>query len=280
MIYARVGLPKRGKTYWAARWNPTHDPKRTLYLDADKCILRFSQLYPGMATLPLVSWVPPVDKNGKPLPPDERGYWHNRKQIRAWSFKETIALIRAMAANGILQQNYDTVAIDTIDILQDWSEQYHIDTVNAKRKAEEKVDTLGELSAAHGSAWSDARNVLTDALWSLSDILRSAEIDGVYNIHAKTTTQVGNVWQRDPALRGGVTAALFGMVDVVGYCNVEDTNKPDGDDFGTVYKGQRYIISYTVGSEITTGGSRLGPIVNRTLPNCYQAIMKAYEEEK
>ena len=279
-VYARVGLPKRGKTYWAARWNPTHDPARTLYLDADRCVLRYPYHYPNMTTLPIISWVPPTDSSGKILPPDQRGYWNNRKQIRAWSFKEAIALIRTMASNGVLQEKFDTVAIDTVDILQDWSEAYHLSQVNAKRKAEERVDTIGELGVVYGSAWSDARNVLIDSIASLVEIVRNVDVDCVLNIHAKTTTQVGNVWQRDPALRGGVTAALFGMVDVVGYCNVQDTTKKDGDDYGTVYKGQSYVISYTVTSEINTGGSRLGPIVNKTLPNCYKAIMAEYAREK
>ena len=278
-IYARVGLPKRGKTYWGARWNPTHDPKRTLFLDCDKCVLRYPWDYPGMTTLPIISWAPPIDANGKTIPPEQRGYFVKGKQVKAWSFKEAIALIRAMSQNGLLQANYDVVCIDTVDILQDWSESYHLSIVNAKRKPEDRVDTIGELGTAHGSAWSDSRMVLTNALDSLGDICRSAEVDLVLDIHAKTTTQVGNVWQRDPALRGGVTAALFGMVDVIGYCNIEDTNKPDGSDFGTVYQGQRYTISYTVSSEVTTGGTRLGPIVNKTLPNCYQAIMAEYAKE-
>ena len=279
LAYARVGLPKRGKTYWAARWNPTHDPARTLFLDADKCVLRYPHLYPNMIVMPLVSWDPPRDKEGKPIPANQRGYWHNKQQINAWSYKEVLAIIRSMANSGYLQENFDTVAIDTVDILQEWAEQYHLSLVNAKRDDKDKVDTIGELGQAHGSAWSDARMVLLNGIQDLLDICRNAEIDVVLDVHAKTTTQVGNVWQRDPALRAGVVAGLFGMVDIIGYCNVQDTLEPDGSEFGTVYKGQAYVISYNVSSEITTGGSRLGAIVNKTLPNCYQAIMAEYDKE-
>lgn len=279
IVYARVSLPKRGKTYWGARWNPTHDVKRTLFLDAERCVLRFPE-YNGMPTLPLMSWDAPRNESGKAVPLDQRGYVVNRKQVKAYSFKEALGLIRVVASKGQLAEMCDVICIDTVDILQDWSEAYHVAQANARRKEDEQVSTLGELGQAHGSAWSDARMTLLNPMGDLFDICRSNDIDCVVNIHSKTTTQVANVFQRDPALRAGVASALFGMVDVIGYCNLETTNEPDGADYGTVFNGQAYVISYTVSSEMTTGGSRLGFLANKTLPNCYQAIVAEYKKGK
>lgn len=277
IAYLRIALPKRGKTYWGARWNATHDVKRTLFLDTEKCTARFPE-YNGMTTINLTSWEPPRGSDGKVLAPQARGLFINGKPAKALSFTEAVGLIRAMGSE--LSESFDTVCVDTIDILQEWSEAYHISLINAKRKEEDKVLTLGELGTAHGSAWSDARSVLIKSLDSLIDICRNVGVDIVMNVHSKTTTQVANVWQRDPALRAGVSSALMGLVDVVGYCNIEDTLDNDGSKFGTVYNGQAYTISYSASSEITTGGSRLGFLVNKTLPNCYQAIVEEYDKTR
>jgi len=275
--YVFTGLFKRGKSYGASRWNPTGDTSRTLYLDAERCVLRFKE-YNGMTTLPLTSFTIPKDEKGTPIPPEKRGYSINGKPIKSWSLKEAIALIRVMANRGLLQEKFDIVVLDTLDVLQKWSEEYFLAEYNKTKEPKDQVFSLMDVGGGHGAAWSDARDVLVRPLLELREIVTGMNVDMAWLIHSKTTTQVANKFQRDPALRAGVTNALFGEADAIGYIDVEDSNLPDGSLYGCVHSGILHTVSFVTESEILTGGSRLGPLVGKTLPFSYQAAQEEYRK--
>ena len=274
--YCFTGLFKRGKTYNAARWNPSCDAKKTLILDAERCILKFPE-YNGVKVLPLTSWVAPVDANGVTVAPSERGLYSNGQPIKAWSFKEAIALIKVMAKKGDLKNMFETVMIDTVDVLQTWAEQHYIADQNTRKKDDEQVFSIGDV--AHGAAWSDARDILVTPLLELKSIVTGAGLDFIIIVHSKTTTQVANKYQRDPALRAGVANAIFGQMDAIGYVNVEDSVLPDGANNGTVYNGVQYTVSFMNSQEILTGGSRLKALVNETIPFSYKAAIDLYAQK-
>lgn len=274
VVWAFTGLFKRGKTYGASRWNPSGTQKKTLYLDAERCVLRWEE-YAGMNVLPISSFSPPRDANDKIIPPGKRGYIIDGTEIKSWSFKEAVALIKHLAEDGTLAKNFEIVVVDSVDALQKWSEEAYLDNLNKSRDKDEKVYSIGDIP--HGAAWSDARNELCRPILALRNTVINAGIDLGLVIHSKTTTQVSNKFQRDPALRAGVTNALFGEVDAIGYIDIEETNLPDGANYGSVFQGQQHTISFNVFGEILTGGIRLSKLVNKSFPFAYKAIEEEYK---
>lgn len=275
VAWAFCGLFKRGKTYGAARWNPSGSTQKTLYLDAERCVLRWEE-YAGMTVLPITSFNPPKESDGKIIPPDKRGYIVNGETKKAWSLKEAMAIIKAMVKNGDLAKHFEIVVIDSVDALQKWSEESYLDELNKNKEKDEQVFSIGDVP--HGAAWSDARYTLVNPLVELKELVTSVGVDIGFVIHSKTTTQVANKWQRDPALRAGVTNALFGEIDAIGYIDIEDSIKENGAVFGTVYEGHMHTISFNIYGEILTGGIRMNKLVNKTFPFAYKAIEEEYKK--
>lgn len=272
-----TGLPKRGKTYGASRWNHSLSPTRTLYLDAEKCVLKWKE-YNGMTVIPITSFDRPIDKDGNVKKMDDRGLYLNGEQVRSLSFAEALVLVKQLVKEGELHKNFDIVILDTVDVLQRWAEESYIADLNATRKSGEQYGSIGDVP--HGAAWGDARDKLVRPILEMRDAVTSCEVDFGMIIHSKTKTQVDNTYQRDPALRAGVTNALFGEVDAIGYINVEDSHLPNGAEFGAVNEGQLHTISFSVREEILTGGIRLGKLVNKTLPFSYAAIEREYKTKE
>ena len=278
---AITGLFKRGKTYGLSRFNPSGDVRKTLFIDTERCVLKYEE-YNGMTVLPCISFAPPRDGDGKIIPPEDRNYIINGKNFKAWSFQEICAIVHSLKASGMLHQQFELVAIDTVDNLQNWAEAYHLEKYNQKQRSlkekGEVVDSIGEIP--YGSGWSDARDELVRPLLRMKEEVNQVGVDFGISIHAKTTSQVKNIYQRDPALRAGVTNALFGEMDLIGYVNVEDTDLPDGAEFGAVFQGKLHTISFVVSEEIMTGGTRLNRLVNKTLPFSYQALVNEYKKKE
>jgi len=277
---AVTGLFKRGKTYGLSRFNPSQDVRKTLFIDTERCVLKYEE-YNGMTVLPCISFAPPRDKNGKIIPPEDRNYIIRGKRYKAWSFQEICAIIHSLAVSGQLNEQFELVAVDTVDNLQTWSEAYYLESYNQRVSGKDKgepVESIGEIP--HGAGWSDARDILVRPLIRMKEEVNQIEVDFGMSIHAKTTTQVKNFYQRDPALRAGVTNALFGEMDLIGYVNVEDTDLPDGAEYGAVFQEKLHTISFSVSDEILTGGTRLSKLANKTLPFAYQALANEYKRKE
>lgn len=285
LVWAFVGLPKRGKTYGISRFNPSQDITKTLFLDLEMCTLEYPE-YRGLHVLPITSYTPPtvvVEVNGKKtkeiVPSSERPLYVGGKQIRNYSIIEAISIIKSMEKSGALK-NFESIVIDTVDALQGLIEEKCIEEYN-EENPKKPVNSIGDIGS-YGSGWDLAKRRLvsgpSSVIKELKTISARTGIEIVLSIHSKTTTQIEGRVQRDPALRAGNTLALFAEVAAIGYVDNHKTSLPDGSNGGSVGKGKQHTVSFITNSEETTGGTRLSSLVGKTVPFSYQEIKKEYEK--
>lgn len=281
LVWHFIGLPKRGKTHGASRFCPSGDISKVLYLDLEQCVRRFPQ-YNGLNSITITSYRPPMRKklvDGKPVigadkkpvmeivPPSDRGLTINGSPVLALSMIEALVLIKEANKTGEIKQ-FETVVIDTLDVLQAWGEQDLLQQLG--------VASLGDI--AHGAAWDDARKKVLRPLDEIIEIIRSNEIELVLLTHSKQTTQVADKLQRPTALRGGLEIAINGRADFVGYIDARPSILPEGSENGTVSSGYQRVITSSAKSE-EVSGSRLSPLVGKTIPYSYQSIKSEFEGE-
>lgn len=282
-----VGLPKRGKTYGASRFNPSMSVEKTIYIDLEHCTLEYPE-YRGLNILPVTSYVAPLakDENGnyienpqspgsyKKLTPKERSIFVGGNEVQTYSIVEVLAILKALEKSGQLK-NFESIVIDTVDQLQAMVEEETINEYNEKSRTQ--VTSIGDIGE-YGSGWDNARKKIVSVVRELKTLASRNNLELVLSVHSKTTTQLKGKTQRDPALRTGVGLTLFGEAAAIAYIDRVDTNKNDGDDYGTVKDGKQYTMSFVSNSEETTGGSRFSKLVNKTFPFSYGSLLDAYKE--
>ena len=293
-IWCFIGLPKRGKTHNSARFNPSSDRSKTLYIDLENTILRFPQ-HSGTKVLPTAYYLPPkrdkLDAAGKKIlnsknvpeqeivPLTQRGYCINGEDKPLFSIREVVTILKAASANGELKE-YESIVIDTVDVLQDLIEAHVINEYNKEMKSVQGrlARGLGEIGE-RGTGWDNAKKLLLEILNDIYQIAQRHQLELIFLIHSKTTTQLPDgKSQRDPAIRPSTSLTLFGMVDIIGYVDRVSTHKSDGDDDYTVANGLQYTVNFKTYSEELTGGSRFEHLVNKIVPFSYKEIKKEYEQ--
>jgi len=291
--WAFISLPKRGKTTGSARFNPSGSPEKTLFLDLENCVSHYPQ-FKGLNIINIGMYHTPqrpkkdesgkeiLDKNNNPVfetvPLKERNYYVAGKPTPIFSVIETIAIIKQMAKDGTLQK-YESVVLDTVDILQYLCEEATVDEYNARLKSKDnEVSSVGEIGE-WGSGWDVARKKVMSIIYELKSLTSKFQLELCLPIHSKTTTQLKGKTQRDPALRQGLALALFGQCDLIGYIDQEPCENDDGDLDGTVFRNKVHTISFITNSEELTGGTRLGALVGKTFPFSYKIIKQSYERK-
>ncbi len=288
-VWAFCGLPKRGKTTGAVRFNESNSVEKTIVIDLEKCVSKYPQ-FQGANVLNVGSYDPPMrpkkDKNGKvihdkhdkeiyePIPVKERGFIINSEELPIYSMTEAMAILNVASNEGELKQ-YDTIVIDTVDALQTLVEDWVIREHN--KENEEKVYALADIGS-YGSGWDKAKRKLMSVILQLKDIIEKNQMELCLCIHSKTTTQIENKIQRDPALRNATALTLFGECGIIGYVDSVQTRKKS-NKYGTIAEGKEHVISFDTRSEVLTGGTRLSRLVGKTLPFSYNAIKEEYEDQ-
>lgn len=289
-VWAFVGLPKRGKTYGASRFNSSSDVTKTIFIDLEMCSLEYPE-YNGLNVLPVISYDAPrrtkrdekgnaiLSESGAPIteviPTSERDLYVEDESIPAYSMREVLVILKAMDKAGLLR-NYETLVIDTVDKLQALVEEFTVEEYN-KKHPQDKANAIGEIGE-YGAGWDSAKKrLINGTILEIKAICARNQLELCLCIHSKTTTQMKGKQQRDPALRQGNTLSLFGEVAAIGYIDNEPTALPDGANSGSVKNGKQYTISFVSNSEETTGGSRFNKLVGKTLPFSYAEIKKEYE---
>lgn len=286
--WAFVALPKRGKTSGIARFNRSGDMSKTIFLDFENCVLHYPQ-FKGLNVMNINSYSTPkrpvLDDNGKTVLVDgkpkmesvpllERGFHVNGIDTPVYSVMEVLAILNAIDQQGGLK-DYESIAVDTVDILQSLVEEHVIQEYNTKEKT--NCLSIGDIGE-YGSGWDQSKKIVIGVILELKKLCEKNNLELCLSIHSKTTTQIKGKTQRDPALRAGTTLSLFGHCAAIAYVDREYTDKKDGDDDGTVYKGQQYTISFMSSSEELTGGTRFQKLVGETVPFSYKLVKQKYEE--
>ena len=255
-----IGQPKTGKTTQAANWSPL-GYEGVLLLDTD-----LGADFVDKANVVTISSLNPptryqmkdgikVVKKGNPvveiIPPEERGFHYrngkNRgKPMPAYSLAEIVTDLM----NNWKDLPYDTIAIDTVDMVNSWIEE-----IVCK---ELEISEMGQ--GEWGADWGKARKKNTDIIVRLQRFLKKVGGNLVLVSHSKQTAVTDGKAQLSPNLPRGLANALTARADVVGYTTC---NKTDG----------AYEVSFESYDERMVG-SRLKPLAQKQLPFDYQAIIK------
>ena len=269
IIWYFIGAPKTGKTTQASKWHEKGSEK-VLLLDSD-----FGASFVNNAnTIPIVCLPTPwrQKKNDKGellfkksnkgkkipdmeiIPPEERGYFYragtNRgKPMAVYSFEEVFIWL----IENWVQLPYDTLALDTIDKINEWVEE------RVCQKLE--IDTIAD--AEWGAGWANAKQRVIGYIDTLIEILRLSNSDFIVTSHSKPTSTVDGKIQLAPDLPKGLANAILGKADVIGYTTA---SKADN----------KYYISFLSYDERSVG-SRLEPLKQKKLPFSYEAVVKEVE---
>ena len=255
-VYIFIGPPKTGKTTEVAKWR-------------DSCLLIDANLGSDLVEcnrITVTSINPPKEeqkdengkiiiRNGKPLlriiPPEERGYVYrtgpNRgKPMPVYSVSEVLTHVRQNLEQGTFP--YKAIAIDTMGDINEWIEEIVINEMGLK--------SMGE--AAYGGDWGRARSKNLDIIKRFGLLCRKYGIDFIQINHSKPTTTIGTTVQLSADLPRGLTTALNGRADVIGYVSIDkSTNKA--------------VVSFQAYDERQVG-SRFEALAGKTIPFSWTSI--------
>ena len=262
-----IGQPKTGKTTAASKWSNKGNAG-VLIIDTD----RGGQYVEGASIVPCISLHTPIRKkvtkdgkqivkNGKPeyekIPPNERDYYYTTgenkgKPKSVYSLDEIYKALN----EEFIKMPYDTLVIDTINIINTWSE--------AKVIKELGIKAMGD--ADFGKDWGRAKNTTLSYVIKFQQLIHRTAKNLVLISHSKQTTMVDNKAQLSPEMPRGIASAICGKSDVIGYTTGSNKDK-------------KYEISFQAYDERSIG-SRLRPLAQKKLPLSYDAIIKEVNSYK
>ena len=244
-----IGPPKSGKTTNACSWSSQGNTK-TLLLDTDKG----SDFMHGQDVIPIEDIIPPRDLNGKILDPENRGQVY-RSGSKKGEPMATYSMGEILASMGIgeIPTTYETIIVDTVDKLNEWSEK--------KVCRDLGIEDISD--AGFGKGWSTAKNLVSKMVETLQDYCKSNGMNLVLISHSKETAMVDDKVQLSPELPRGLSKKLTAMSDAIGYATFDkETQKP--------------VLSFESYDERAVG-SRIPALHNKSFPFDYRVIMKASE---
>lgn len=261
-----IGPPKTGKTTNASRWSEKGSDG-VIILDTDLG----TRFVDNANTIPITSFNPPVEEilnpdgtvaiemvNGKAvskvkvIPPEERGYIYlsgknKGKPMPVYSLVEAVTWLKS----NWKDLHYDTVVIDTVDIINQWQEQMVID--------EYGVDSVADLS--FGKGWSIPKKNILKSIKGLQEFLKLNLGNLILISHSKKSNIEDNKVQLVPDLPAGLGEGLCGLATVIGYTEVSK-------------KTNKYYVSFESYGERSIG-SRLAPIAQKKMLFDYKTIKEA-----
>ena len=262
-----VGQPKSGKTTAASKWSQLGS-EGVLVIDTDLG----ADFVDGANVVTVTSLNTPgrvkekdgvkITKNGQPqieaVPPDERGYFYragNKKgeKMPVYSLKEVVDDLK----KNWHDYNYDTIVIDTIDMVNTWIEEIVTKELG--------IDNMGD--GQWGADWAKARKKNISIVSDLQRFIKKVGANLILISHAKLTSVVDGKAQLGPQLPSGLGRSLTAHADVIGYVTCNKDN-------------QGHYISFESYDERMIG-SRLRPLAQKSLPLDYNTIMneiKTYKE--
>lgn len=263
------GYPKTHKTTETSKWSDKGS-EGVLLIDTELG----SDYVQGCNRVICTSINPPTRramKNGEPVnnhaglptyeivPVLERGYTFNTgankgKPMEAYSLAEILTEIYKNV-NDEKAFPYQTIVIDTIDEINDWIEQETCEKLGIKAMG------TGE----YGSDWATAKNRIKTILADLIRVLKKANKNLILISHAKSSTVTKNVKQLGADLPKGVSKAIMGMCELIGYISIGEHKEA--------------TISFAPYDEVQMG-SRIEALSNATIPFNYEAFKKHIENYK
>jgi len=250
-----IGAPKTRKTTVASEWSEK-GADGVLIIDTDLGTdfvenanrISVTSLNPPMRVR-MLNGLPALDKDGKQIvevvPPLERGF-HHRTGALAGTPMEVYSLAEVVydLLENFREYNVDTVAIDTVDMVNEWIE-YEI-----------SPDGMG--TKGYGTDWSQAKTKNMDIMLKLQQLIKKEGADLILISHSKKSTEVDGKVQLMPDLPSGLAGKMCAKADVIGYTTID---KKTGDAY----------MSF-VGYDERSVGSRLRPLSGRNIKFSYEAI--------
>jgi len=274
LLYYFIGPPKTGKTTQASRWS-TKGSEGVILLDTDMG----ADFVDNANIIPITSLAPPLrnvlDKNGKAIvtavngretvktekvPPEQRGYCYRTGKKRGTPMP-VYSLIEAIDWLKINWKDlpYDTIAIDTVDKINEWQEELI--------KERFCVEAIADVEM--GKGWTIPKDNLLSSIYSLKTFIRNVGGTLVITSHSKDTITVDKKVQLVPDIPKGLGKGLCKMAEVIGFTTC---NKANG----------KFYISFTQYEERNIG-SRLEPLKNKRFIFDYKVIedeIKRFKKEK
>ncbi|MBT7929794.1 AAA family ATPase [Candidatus Peregrinibacteria bacterium] len=265
-----IGQPKTRKTSQASKWS-NKGTEGVILLDTEggaefaegANVVSVTSLNPPMRPLMLGGKQKINDDMSKAfevIPPLERGYYHPTGPDKGKPM-ETYSLIEAYKWLNKEWDSlpYDTIVIDTIDIVNGWIEDIVL--------KELEIDTMGQ--GGWGADWGLARRKNLDTIGRFQKLVKKKSATLVIISHSKTSSVVDAKVQLTPDLPRGLGYALAGKAELIGLAFFEKA-------------GIDPMMSFKAYDERVVG-SRLRPLAQKTLPFDYEAIQKEllnYKEQQ
>jgi hypothetical protein len=193
----------------------------------------------------------------------ESGYGNIKSDIIIpKSYQEFLKEIR----NPKNLKSYDTIIIDTIDIVYEWIEKDTIDTLNRSFKT--GYGSIGEFP--HGTGWSVAR--MNTKKFIFSDLFNITRMNKnvVIIAHEKATTITRNGKDETAfklALPGQTSSTVASLADVVGRVYSK-----------SIAGRLEPRISFAPGQD--DGGSRIKSLANKDIPLDFKILKSVIESSK
>jgi hypothetical protein len=267
-----IGPPKTGKTTQASKWSEKGQDG-VILLDTELG----ADFVEGANIIPITSLSPPLrnkmidgkkatqQKNGRKvlvmevIPPLERGYSHRTGSERGKPM-EVYSLVEALQW---LKENwdslpYDTIAIDTIDSVNEWIEE-----VISKEFGVEEVSAID-----YGKGWAIAKKRGATSIVNLQKFLRIRNSNLILVSHSKQTSITDGIVQLSPDLPRGIASKLTAQAEVIGLAYVKKEDK-------------KHYVSF-INYDETVMGSRIEPLKGKELLFDYQIVtneIKSYKKE-
>lgn len=161
-------------------------------------------------------------------------------------------------------QDFDNIAVDTLDDVYDWTEQEACAHLSKKLKM--KIENVGE--APHGADWGEARRRLLGFVEGCKTLGKNVFLIA----HSKaSSTEPGSVAVKAQTidLPGKLGKRLPGKVDIIGYCHSIK------EGIGAERTINRYI-SFEPYDEIEAG-CRYRELNGKVLPMSFKAIKECFD---
>jgi len=250
-----IGAPKTGKSTQAAQWSE-RGAEGVLLIDTDLG----SDFIDGVNRITVTSINPPTrirelngeiqfDKNGVPIteeiPPLERGFSYRNgplkgKPMPVYSLAEVVFDLE----DHWQELGYDTIVIDTVDMVNEW--------------IEEIVNPTDFGQGAYGADYFKSTKKNMDIMLKLQFLIKKHGGSLILNSHSKKSVEVDGKIQLMPELPRGLASKMCAKADVIGYTTIDK-------------KTGKHKISF-VGYDERSVGSRLKPLHGKELPFSYEEV--------
>ena len=263
-VYLFIGPPKTGKTTECAKWR---DNSLIIDTNLGSDLVNCNRITVTSLNVPKRE---KKDKEGKILvenglpimeivPPEERGFVNRTgtdkgKPMSVYSLAEVLVWVKTTLTTGKFP--YEAIVLDTIGDINDWIEEVITEEMGIK--------SMGD--GQWGSDWGRARAKNLDIVKRFGVLCRKYAIDLVLVGHSKPTVVVGQIAQLAVDLPRGLTTALNGKADVIGYISID---KNSG----------KSVVSFQAYDERQVG-SRFEALGGKTIPFSWTSIKNEVEKYK